>query len=128
MFVLGGTLYYILSVGGMVIVRCTKYRGCPLLGGSLSINATLNFRVIEFVRCIYRGCPLLGGSVMGGSTVHYRCCSAVTGIDPVQYCTCTYRMQLTIGYWILPYNFPTKVYISYILAGCNSYACIERLE
>ena len=49
---IAGTLYYILSVGGMVIVRCTEYRGCPLLGGSLSINAMLNsIRVIEFVRC-----------------------------------------------------------------------------
>ena len=44
-------MYYILSVSvrGMVIVRCTEYRGCPLLG---SINAMLNsIRVIEFVRC-----------------------------------------------------------------------------
>ena len=61
--VLGGTLYCILSVGGMVIVRCIEYRGCPLLGGSLSINAMLNsIRVIEFVRCTevvrFSECPL----------------------------------------------------------------------
>ena len=54
---------YILSVGSMVIVRCTDYRGCPLLGGSLSINAMLNsIRVIEIVRCTevvrFSECPL----------------------------------------------------------------------
>ena len=54
---------YILSVGGMVIVRCTEYSGCPLLRGSLSINAMLNLiRVIEFVRSIevvrFSECPL----------------------------------------------------------------------
>ena len=56
-------MYYILSVGGMIIVRCTEYRGCPLLGGSLSINAMLNsIRVIDFVRCTevvrFSECPL----------------------------------------------------------------------
>ena len=50
-------MYYILSVGGMVIVRCMEYRGCPFLGGSLSINAMLNsVRVIEVVR--FSECPL----------------------------------------------------------------------
>ena len=58
--VLRGTLYYILSVGGMVIVRCTEYRGCPPLGGSLSINAMLNFNPCHRVCPLYRGCPLLG--------------------------------------------------------------------
>ena len=56
-------MYYILSVGGMVIVRCTEYRGCPLLGGSLSTNTMLNsIRVIEFVRSTevvrFSECPL----------------------------------------------------------------------
>ena len=56
-------MYYILSVGGMVIVRCTECRGFPLLGGSFSINAMLNsIRVIEFVRCTevvrFLECPL----------------------------------------------------------------------
>ena len=56
-------MYYILSVGGMVIDGCTEYRGCPLLGGSLSINAMLNsIRVIEFVRSTevvpFSECPL----------------------------------------------------------------------
>ena len=56
-------MYYILAVGGMIIVRCTEYRGCPLLGGSLSINAMLNsIRVIDFVRCTevvrFSECPL----------------------------------------------------------------------
>ena len=35
-------MYYILSVGGMVIVRYLEFIGCLLLGGSLSINAMLN--------------------------------------------------------------------------------------
>ena len=61
--ILGGTLYYIMSVGGMVIVCCTEYRGCPLLGGLLSINVMLNsIRVIEFVRYTqvvrFSECPL----------------------------------------------------------------------
>ena len=47
----------------MIIVRCTEYRGCPLLGGSLSINDMLNsIRVIDFVRCTevvrFSECPL----------------------------------------------------------------------
>ena len=47
----------------MVIVRCKEYRGCPLLGGSLSINAMLNsIRGIDFVRCTevvrFSECPL----------------------------------------------------------------------
>ena len=63
-------MYYILSVGGMVIVRCTEYRGCPLLGGSLSMNTMLNFNPCHRVCPLYRGCPLLRVSVMGGSTVY----------------------------------------------------------
>ena len=60
-----------------------EYRGCPLLGGSLSINAMLNsIRVIDFVCCTevvcFSECPLwevplymLNGFISDSLTVVY---------------------------------------------------------
>ena len=58
-------MYYISSVGDKVIVHCTVYIGCLLLGSSLSINIISSFyRVCP----LFKGCPLLV-SILDQSTM-----------------------------------------------------------